>query len=269
MLSIFFAAALASAPPASPTTSATTTTATTPKTPTAGGPRPDPLAGKSQKDVCNDDALLLLKYSFDDLRNKGFHKNCCTKAALGEDDRCQIDWPSSDVPLCRELDLLRNRLFALYGYVFKEEKFQKAFAAEVWYQPRSDFDGSWMPAVAQKNATRLKAFVKEGNCIPDEAFAAEPAVTAASSGGSALQQVCQLAGVRWSLALQKSSRGQVDGPQQADMAEAITAQCNRGWPLKTAQCFVDGGSARSCALDADFKAAVWKDLVAINPDVKE
>jgi len=60
---------------------------------------PDPLAGKSQKEVCENDSLLLLRYSFDDLRFKdGFKKNCCVKGALGDDDRCQLDWPSSDVP---------------------------------------------------------------------------------------------------------------------------------------------------------------------------
>ena len=89
---------------------------TTTTTTTATAARPAPLAGKSQKDICNDDALLLLQHGWDDLRfNGAFEKVCCVKSALGDDDRCHLDWPSSDVPPCSDIDALRNKLFALYA----------------------------------------------------------------------------------------------------------------------------------------------------------
>jgi hypothetical protein len=141
----------------------------------AGGPRPDPLAGRSPQEVCNDDALLLLKYSFDELRSHdGFKKRCCVKGALGDDDRCQLDWPSSDVMACSDVDLWRNRIFALYGYTFKDPKFKKYFEAQPWYQPRADFDASWLPPVAQQNVAALKALVKDGGCVADTGAATAP-----------------------------------------------------------------------------------------------
>jgi hypothetical protein len=79
------------------------------------------------------------------------------KGALGaDDDRCQLDWPSSDVPECGYYDEVRNGLFARYGYVFKEAKWQKHFAATDWYAPRADFDTAWLPKVVQANVATLK-----------------------------------------------------------------------------------------------------------------
>ena len=65
--------------------------------------------------------MLLLKCGWDDLRKGGFKKQCCVKGALGDDDRCSLDWPYNDLPMCVEVDILRNQLFALYGYSFKGE----------------------------------------------------------------------------------------------------------------------------------------------------
>lgn len=219
---------------------------------TTAAAKPDPLAGKSQRDICNDDALMLLQHDFDDLRFKqGFQKACCHKGALGDDDRCQLDWPSSDVPACSEVDLLRNRLFALYGYVFKDPRYQKAFAAEAWYRPRSDFTMSWLPPAAQRNVTRLKAMVQSGGCTADV-------------------DECGPAGVRWSLDLQNGSKGHVDGVQQSEMADVITARCRAGWPPGMAPCLA-AGTGKECIapLPADERKALWRELQAISPDVHE
>jgi hypothetical protein len=226
---------------------------------TAGGPRPDPLAGRSQKDICNDDALLLLKYSYDDLsKHDGFKKNCCVKGALGDDDRCQLDWPSSDVPLCSNVDIWRNQLYALYGYQFKDPKYQKYFNALPWYRARSDFDPSWMPAVATKNVARLKALVKEGACVVDEPT-------------SATTQACAQAGRAWSFDLQKAARGQMDGVQQSDIADTIAQHCSSdAWSADVAACFV-GGRGNAClpSLAEQQREAVWSDITAICPDVRD
>lgn len=189
------------------------------KAPTSGGPKPDPTAGKSMKDICNDDVLLLTKYTWDDLRfNGAFNKNCCVKGALGtDDDRCQLDWPSSDMPECGFFDELRNGIFARYGYVFKDAKWQQTFGDKDWYQPRSDFNTSWMPKVATDNATALKA------------FACPKPVTKAT---------CDKAGLNWSLQLQKGAKGQMDGVQQSEIAEGLAALCLKSqWHDQAAECF--------------------------------
>jgi hypothetical protein len=229
-----------------------------------GSTRPDPLAGRSQKDICNDDALLLLKYSYDDLSsNDGFKKKCCTRGALGDDDRCQLDWPSSDVPLCSNVDLWRNQLFALYGYTFKDPKFQKYFGAMPWYKPRADFDPSWMPAVAHDNVARLKTLVKKGGCVADE-----PTSTTSTTSTT---DACAQAGIAWSLALQKGANGQMDGVQQSEIADAIRARCNGdGWAADATACFV-AGRANAClsSLSQQQQKSVWSDVKAICPDVRD
>jgi hypothetical protein len=134
------------------------------KAPSSGGAKPDPTAGKSMKEICEDDVLLLTKFTWDDLRFKGaFTRNCCVPGALGPDDvRCQFDWPADDPPECGFFDELRNGILARYGSVFTDPKWQQTFGAKDWYQPRSDFSTSWLPKVAMDNVSTLKEMACPG-----------------------------------------------------------------------------------------------------------
>ena len=218
------------------------------KAATTGGGKPDPLAGKDMKEICNDDVLLLLKYSWDDLRfNNAFTKNCCAKGALGkDDDRCQLDWPSSDMPECGFFDELRNGIFARYGYQFKEPKYQQLFGAKPWYRPRTDFDGGWLPKVAQANVTSLKAFA-----------CPKPAATA----------TCDKAGIRWSVDLQKAAKGQMDGVQQSEIGEGLVAECKKGWSEDVAACFA-AGKFKACSgqLTGNQLTDAWNIVRKISPE---
>lgn len=202
---------------------------------TSSTSKPDPLAGKSMKEICSDDVLLLTRYGWDDLRFKGaFKSNCCVAGALGvDDDRCELDWPSSDVPECDFFDELRNGVFARYGYVFKDARWQKHFGALPWYAPRADFDNAWLPAVAQANVLALKAFA---------------CPKAASS------TACEQAGLRYSLDLQKGAKGQMDGVQQSEIAEVLVGLCKAGWSEDAAACFAAGKhkACKSKLRDAQF-----------------
>ena len=57
-----------------------------------------------------------------------FKRICCTPEALGESDmRCMMDWPFNDVPSCKAYDIMRNSIFARYGYSFKSEEWKTHF----------------------------------------------------------------------------------------------------------------------------------------------
>ena len=219
--------------------------------PTSGGPRPDPTAGKTMAEICNDDVLLLTKYSWQALTANGsangaFHKNCCVKGALGDDDgRCQLDWPSSDAPECGYYDELRNGLFARYGYVFKDARWQALFGTRAWYRPRADFDAAWLPKLVQANVAALKP------------LGCPKSATSAS---------CARGAVRWSIALQKGAKGQMDGVQQNDVAEALKAQCAQGWSEDAATCFADGGAGCEDRLSAEQRSAAVEAIRGICPD---
>jgi hypothetical protein len=217
--------------------------ATTPASTTA---KPDPTAGKSQKDICNDDVLLLTKYAWDDLRADGFRKHCCVKGALGvNDDRCELDWPSSDMPECGFFDELRNGIFARYGYTFKDPQWQKAFADKPWYTPRADFDQAWLSSTVQANVASLKV------------FACPKPATGAS---------CDKGAVNWSLLLQKGAKGQMDGVQQSEIAEALVGQCKSGWSDDVATCFAAGKKGCEDRLTGQQLTDAYDAIRAISPD---
>lgn len=208
--------------------------------------KPEPTAGKSMKEICSDDVLLLTKYAWDDLRGGGFQKHCCVKGALGvDDDRCQLDWPSSDVPECGFFDELRNGIFARYGYTFKDPQWQKAFADKAWYTPRADFEQAWLPSMVQANVTSLKAFA-----------CPKPATAAA----------CDKGAVHWSLLLQKGAKGQMDGVQQSEIAEALAGQCKRGWSDDVATCFAAGKKGCEDHLTGQQLTDAYDAIRAVSPD---
>jgi hypothetical protein len=219
--------------------------------PAQAGAPPDPLAGKSMTDICNDDALLLLKFDWNELRRGGLKKVCCVASALGDDYRCQLDWPSSDVPACSQIDLLRNKLFALDGYEFKEKRFAKHFGAEPWYKARTDFSPSWLPQVAQKNAGALKAFKGCEKDLADKA-------------------ACDKAGSRFSVDLQKAAKGQMDGVQQSEIADVVEELCAERFSPEVAAC-LKAGKGKACLKDVgeDARLQLWRDVKAISPDVTE
>lgn len=231
-----------------------------------GAAPPDPLAGKTLKQVCEDDALLLLKAPWDELRGGGFHKLCCGKGALGPDGgACPFDWPSGDVPGCSDLDRLRNRVFAYYGYPFKDPKWKAEFGGEPWYRARADFQMSWIPSVGQANTAFLKAYTAQGTgCISDAEIAKfnapePPALASAAS--------CHAAATRFSLDAFKAAKGHMDGVQQSEILEAVEGFCTDRWAPLVADCLVSGkGDPCLAALTAAQKKALDDRLREIVPE---
>ena len=126
----------------------------------AGRSPPDPFAGKTTAQFCADDSLVLVKWDFDQAQ-RDFHRLCCGKDGLGDDLRCELDWPFSDVPSCTAWASLRNGIYARYGYPFTKAEWQKTYAATPWYERREDFEASWLPAVAAANVEKLKQLEKD------------------------------------------------------------------------------------------------------------
>ena len=126
---------------------------------------PNPLQGKSLAEICENDELALIKWSFASLVND-FAGLCCKPGGLQDDARCELDWPSSDVPSCDIYDEMRNGIFARYGYPFSSAKWQKTFAEKPWYTKRDDFSNDWLTKEAIANITLLKSHKRDRvNCM--------------------------------------------------------------------------------------------------------
>jgi hypothetical protein len=123
---------------------------------------PDPLAGTSLTEQCNNDELLLIQDGFEALSDGGWVKLCCGgPKPVFELGRCEMDWPNSDVPDCSYWDELRNQIYARYGYPFKSKKWRDVFEKTSWYTPREDFSESWLSEHAIANVALLKRHAAE------------------------------------------------------------------------------------------------------------
>lgn len=60
-----------------------------------------------------------------------------------------------------KLRVMRNTIYAAYGYTFKSKDLQDHFAAKPWYQPRADFDPKWLPPSHVKRIALIKALEKK------------------------------------------------------------------------------------------------------------
>jgi hypothetical protein len=127
---------------------------------------PKPLEGKSVAEICSNDNLALIRWSFDELQN-GFADLCCGDGGL-DDGRCELDWPFSDVPGCDVYDDMRNGIFARYGYPFKKKEWRQRFEKTSWYKKREDFNPQWVPQVASRNVEKLKQLKKQKTGCFDE-----------------------------------------------------------------------------------------------------
>ncbi len=142
------------APSASSSPAPAPAPATTPA-PTAPQPGVDPLAGKTTRQICEDNGLAMIKWSYEQL-NTDFRSLCCGADGIQDDPVCELDWPFSDVPPCDAYDFMRNHIYARYGYPFKDPRFVQEFGTKDWYQKRDDFNAAWLSPVASKNVETLK-----------------------------------------------------------------------------------------------------------------
>lgn len=115
----------------------------------------DPLAGKTTRQICEDNGLSMIKWSFEELQGN-FRGLCCGADGLVDNPACELDWPFSDVPPCDAYDFMRNHIYARYGYPFKDPRFVQEFGSQDWYQKREDFNAEWLTPVASKNVETLK-----------------------------------------------------------------------------------------------------------------
>lgn len=58
------------------------------------------------------------------------------------------------------LRVLRNTIYAAYGYTFESADLQAHFAKQPWYAPRADFDPKWLPASHVKRVALIKSLEK-------------------------------------------------------------------------------------------------------------
>ena len=124
----------------------------------------DPLAGKALADICNSNGLALIKWPYDKL-SSDFKGLCCVKGGL-DDERCEMDWPSSDILSCGEYDEMRNEIYAHYGRRFQSKRWQQTFGKQAWYKVRDDYSDSWVSKIAMANVSQLKKMKKnKHNCM--------------------------------------------------------------------------------------------------------
>jgi hypothetical protein len=123
------------------------------------GKAPLPLPSKDQ---CQHDELLLLQYPLEELMDGMWSQLCCQKGKELGGDRCNLDWPFSDVPDCDSWALLRNGIFARYGYPFQKTEWQAEFGRWDWYKRNEAFDAEQMSATARANIALLQRYETTG-----------------------------------------------------------------------------------------------------------
>ena len=114
------------------------------------------------KDQCQHDELLLLQYPLEKLMGGMWSQLCCKEGEELGGDRCNLDWPFSDVPSCDSWALLRNGIFARYGYPFQKTEWKAEFGRWDWYKRNDAFDPEQMSATARANIALLQRYETEG-----------------------------------------------------------------------------------------------------------
>jgi hypothetical protein len=83
-------------------------------------------------------------------------------AACGHEDAALA---AMDAPALR---LLRNTVYAAYGYGFRSDDLKAHFAAQPWYRPRADYAASWLDPWHAKCVQRIKAAEAKKKAVAEE-----------------------------------------------------------------------------------------------------
>jgi hypothetical protein len=105
--------------------------------------------------ICADSGLLLKDFALDQAGAR-FCDLC--KATIA--NACNGTWPddfvAKGVPAGERMDLLRNTIYAGYGYPFKKQKWIDLFSTKAWYRKNAAFAEANLSKVARANVARLK-----------------------------------------------------------------------------------------------------------------
>ena len=61
----------------------------------------------------------------------------------------------------KELDIMRNEIFAEYGYIFKTSKWSNYFKLKSWYKPNTEFSGSLLNEIEKINIKNIVSISSE------------------------------------------------------------------------------------------------------------
>lgn len=82
-----------------------------------------------------------------------------------------------------DLDIMRNEIFAEYGYKFKSEKWQKYFASQSWYNPRYDDVNDKLTEVDKANVATILKLKAAMQAKGEEAYTKKKPITIHSAQG--------------------------------------------------------------------------------------
>ncbi len=68
-----------------------------------------------------------------------------------------------------QLRVMRNTIYAAYGYAFKSADLKAHFAKKPWYRPREDFDPAWLPAPHLERVALIKSLEKKAKAKAEKA----------------------------------------------------------------------------------------------------
>ncbi len=83
--------------------------------------------------------------------NSSHFEGCFYVFSNGDDNMENGNIWASDHLSIEDLDIMRNEIFAEYGYKFKSEKWQKYFAGKVWYFPKHDNVDKFLTDLEKEN----------------------------------------------------------------------------------------------------------------------
>jgi hypothetical protein len=91
-------------------------------------------------------------------------------------------WASDHLSI-EDLDIMRNEIFADYGYKFKSEKWQKYFASKKWYSPKHDNVDSFLSDLEKENIKTILKLKERMEKAGEQQFTNKRLETLITQGG--------------------------------------------------------------------------------------
>ena len=100
-------------------------------------------------------------YYYNTNGNPGSYQNSSTDGYLWPTDSAYITYSDLSYYSKKQVEAIRNEIYARHGYVFKTDEWSSYFNQRSWYSPNPNYSDSWLSSVERSNIDVIVQYEKD------------------------------------------------------------------------------------------------------------
>lgn len=100
-------------------------------------------------------------YYYNTSQNPGSYENSSVDGYLWPTDTAYISYSDLSHYSKKQVEAIRNEIYARHGYVFKTDEWSSYFNQRSWYRPNPNYSDSWLSSIEKSNVDVIVQYEKD------------------------------------------------------------------------------------------------------------